>query len=69
MRQIAGIEKTTANLRKCLRPSEILQSNKVVEALMKTMHDHFTHPFDNHIYGPLIPSPMVTMEDLYMQPG
>ena len=43
---MAGVEKTTQNLRKCLRPSEIIKSNKIVESLVKTMREQFTHPFD-----------------------
>ena len=44
---MAGIEKTTQNLRKCLRPTEILKSNTIVERLVKTMRDQFTSPFNS----------------------
>ena len=46
LKEMAGIEKTTQNLRKCLRPTEIVKSNKIVESLMTTMRDQFTQPFD-----------------------
>ena len=46
LKEMAGVEKTTQNLRKCLRPSEIIKSNKIVESLVKTMREQFTHPFD-----------------------
>ena len=45
LKEIAGIEKTTQNLRKCLRPSEIIKSNSIVERFIVTMKLQFTHPF------------------------
>ena len=46
LKEIAGVEKTTQNFRKCLRPSEIMKSDKIVESIVKAMREHFTHPFD-----------------------
>ena len=46
LKEIAGLEKTTQNLRKCLRPSEIIKSNNIVENIVKTMREQFTHPFE-----------------------
>ena len=45
LKEIAGIEKTTQNLRKCLRPSEIMKSNAIVDKICSTMTEQFTHPF------------------------
>ena len=45
LKEIAGVEKTTQNLRKCLRPSEIIKSDSIVEKISKTMMEQFTRPF------------------------
>ena len=44
--EIAGISKTMTNARKCLRPSEILKSNKMVENVIKALKTCFINPFD-----------------------
>ena len=47
LKEMAGVDKTTRNLRKCLRPSEIVKSNEIVEALIGCMRKQFTNPFDD----------------------
>ena len=46
LKEMCGIEKTTQHLRKCLRPTEIVKHNGIVEKIMKTMSQQFTNPFN-----------------------
>ena len=44
--EIAGISRTMTNARKCLRPSEILKSNKMAENVITALKTCFINPFD-----------------------
>ena len=46
MKIASGLEKTTNNPRKCLRPSEILKSEKIVSNILTILTDQFLSPFD-----------------------
>lgn len=43
--EISGTSKTMANPRKCLRPSEIIKSNEMVENIMTSLTMQFLNPF------------------------
>ena len=43
--EISGITTTMSNPRKCLRTSEILKSNKMVEKIMVILQTQFINPF------------------------
>ena len=43
--EMTGIAPTMSNLRKCLRPSEVLKSNRMVENMITTLNAHFINPF------------------------
>ena len=47
LKELAGIDKTTQNIRKCLRPTEIIKSDAIVERLVNTMRNQFTTPFNS----------------------
>ena len=44
--EIAGLTTTSSNPRKCLRPSEILKSNRMVENILKALKTQFINPFN-----------------------
>ena len=46
MKEISNLEKTSDNHRKCLRPSEILKSNKIVLQIITCLKTEFSSPFD-----------------------
>ena len=43
--KLSGMSTTTSNPRKCLRSSEILKSNKMVEKIMVVLRTQFINPF------------------------
>ena len=43
--EIAGLTTTSANSKKCLRPSEILKSNKMVDNIVCALETQFINPF------------------------
>lgn len=47
LKEAAGLEKTSSNPRKCLRPSEIIKSEKIVSNLTTILTDQFLSPFDD----------------------
>eukprot|EP00794_Sanderia_malayensis_P013273 gene13273-14641_t len=47
--EISGLTKTTSSSRKCLRPSQILKSNKVVENIKNCLKTQFLNPFNDEI--------------------
>ena len=46
LKEMTILEKTTNNLKKCLRPSEIIKSNNIVAGIIKCMENQFYGPFD-----------------------
>eukprot|EP00112_Aurelia_sp_Birch-Aquarium-sp1_P009014 Seg201.3 transcript_id=Seg201.3/GoldUCD/mRNA.D3Y31 product="hypothetical protein" protein_id=Seg201.3/GoldUCD/D3Y31 len=47
--EISGLSNTTSCPRKCLRPSEIIKSNKMVENIMNVLTTQFMNPFQQDI--------------------
>ena len=47
--EMTGLSKTTSNPRKCLRPSEVLKSNKIVENIMEALTTQFFNLFDQDL--------------------
>ena len=47
--EIRGLIKTTSTSLKCLRPSKILKSNKMVENIKNCLNTQFLNPFDDEI--------------------
>ena len=45
LKEISNLEKTSDNHRKCLRPSEILKSNKIVLQIITCLKTQFSSPF------------------------
>ena len=43
--EISGLSKTTSSSRKCLRPSEILKSEKMVKNILDALQIQFLNPF------------------------
>ena len=43
--EISGLSKTTSSSRKCLRPSEILKSEKIVKNILDALQIQFLNPF------------------------
>lgn len=46
---ITNLSKTTSNPRKCLRPSEVLKSNKIVENIVEALTTQFINPFSKEL--------------------
>ena len=56
LKAMTNLDKTSVNVRKCLRPSEILKSNKIVVSIIDCMKTQFTGPFheefeENKLYN------------------
>ena len=47
--EISGLSKTTSSSRKCLRPSEILKSEKMVKNILDALQIQFLNPFHQEI--------------------
>ena len=47
--EISGLSKTTSSSRKCLRPSEILKSEKMVKNILDALQIQFLNPFHQDI--------------------
>ena len=47
--EISGLSTTSSNSRKCLRPSEILKSEKMVKNIMNALKTQFLNPFQRDI--------------------
>ena len=47
--EISGLSKTTSSSRKCLRPSEILKSEKMVKNILDALEIQFLNPFHQDI--------------------
>eukprot|EP00112_Aurelia_sp_Birch-Aquarium-sp1_P015170 Seg3338.2 transcript_id=Seg3338.2/GoldUCD/mRNA.D3Y31 product="hypothetical protein" protein_id=Seg3338.2/GoldUCD/D3Y31 len=47
--EIAEIDNTMSSTRKCLRQSEVIKSNKMVENIKATLKDHFINPFSQDL--------------------
>eukprot|EP00795_Rhopilema_esculentum_P015030 gene15030-6189_t len=47
--EIAEIDSTMSNTRKCLRQSKFIKSNKMVEKIKATFKDHFINPFSQNL--------------------
>ena len=47
--EISGLSKTSSNSRKCLRPSEILESEKMVGNIINALKTQFLNPFKEDI--------------------
>ena len=47
--EISGLTRTTSSSRKCLRPSQILKSNKMVENITHCLKTQFLNPFNDKI--------------------
>ena len=45
LKTITNLDRTSDNVRKCLRPSQILKSNKIVRGIMNCLKTQFTDPF------------------------
>ena len=45
LKTMANTDKTSDNVRKCLRPSEILKSNKIILSMISCIKTQFTDPF------------------------
>ena len=45
MKTITNLDRTSDNVRKCLRPSQILKSNKIVRGIVNCLKTQFTDPF------------------------
>ena len=43
---MSNLDKMSNNPRKCLRPSQIIKSNKIVVSIIECMETQFTQPFD-----------------------
>ena len=43
--EISGLSKTTSSSRKCLRPGEILKSEKMVKNVLDALQIQFLNPF------------------------
>ena len=60
LKEITNLGKTTNNLKKCLRPSEIIKSNNIVVGIIKCMENQLSGPFgeafDNHKLYNLVPT-------------
>ena len=46
LKEISGAQRTSYNPKKCLKPSEIIKSDVIVERIIDTMQSHFVEPFD-----------------------
>ena len=46
LKEMTGVQETSYNPKKSLRPSEIIKSDKIVENIMDAMQNHFIEPFD-----------------------
>eukprot|EP00794_Sanderia_malayensis_P002237 gene2237-2552_t len=49
LREISGTDSNISNPRKCLRPSEILKTNKVVQKIQDALTNQFINPFDEQL--------------------
>ena len=49
LKEISDVEKTTTNVKKCLRPSEILKSNEIVLKIQGVMKEQFLYPFNESL--------------------
>ncbi len=49
LREISGTDSNTSNLWKCLRPSEILKTNKVLQKIQDALINQFIKPFDEQL--------------------
>ena len=47
LRDMANIDRTADNQKKCLRPSEIIKSNEIVNRIIHCMEQQFSSPFDD----------------------
>jgi hypothetical protein len=47
--EISGLSKTSSHSRKCLRPSEISKSEKMVENIVNALKTQFLNPFQEDI--------------------
>ena len=47
--EISGLSTTSSNSRKCLRPGEILKSEKMVEYIVNALKTQFLNPFQENI--------------------
>jgi hypothetical protein len=47
--EISGLSTTSSSTRKCVRPSEILKSNKMVENILNALNTQFLNPFQDDI--------------------
>jgi hypothetical protein len=47
--EISGLSTTSSNSRKCLRPSEVLKSEKMVENIVNALKTQFLNPFQEDI--------------------
>ena len=47
--EISGLSTTSSNSRKCLRPSEILKSEKMVDNIINVLKTQFLNPFQEDI--------------------
>ena len=45
LKKTANLDRSSDNVRKCLRPSQIIKSNKIVCCIMKCLVSQFTSPF------------------------
>ena len=49
LKRMASIDKTSDNVRQCLRPSQIFKSNKIVLSIISCMKTQFRDPFCEEI--------------------
>ena len=47
--EISGLSTTSSHSRKCIRPSEIMKSNRMVENILKALQTQFLNPFQDDI--------------------
>ena len=47
--EISGLSMTSSHSWKCIRPSEIIKSNKMVENILKALQTQFLNPFQDQI--------------------
>ena len=49
LKESSGLDKTSTNPRKCLRPSEIMKSERIVTLLQSIIMNQFLSPFDSRL--------------------
>ena len=49
LKELSGVKKTTTNVKKCLRPSEILKYNQIVLKIQGVMKEQFVDTFDESL--------------------